>query len=89
VAIEMVRNAREADFRFVPQKVLFPFSEYKKLSFFVKQLPKREIKRWAQHPTYIIDHLGYAYQLLFHCGNLWWYLLNFAQARADFGGSGP
>jgi hypothetical protein len=28
------------------------------------------------------------YELLFHCGSLWSYILNFAQAPADFVGTG-
>jgi hypothetical protein len=51
VALGMARNATEADFRFVPQKVLFPFSECQNLVFFLKQLPKREIEIWEKYPT--------------------------------------
>jgi hypothetical protein len=51
VALGMARNATEVDFRFVPQKVLFPFLECKNLVFFVKQLPKREIESWEKYPT--------------------------------------
>jgi hypothetical protein len=34
VALGMARNATEADFRFVPRKVLFPFSESQNQVFF-------------------------------------------------------
>jgi hypothetical protein len=77
----MVRNATEADFRFVPRKVLFPFLE-RQNQFFVKQLPKREIESWEKHPTLIVDHLGYAHEASFCCGSLRRYILNFVQAPA-------
>jgi hypothetical protein len=41
----------EADFRFAPRKVLFSIVGVSKLGLFVKQLSKREIESWAQHPT--------------------------------------
>jgi hypothetical protein len=47
----MARNAMEPDFSFAPQKVLFPFSECQNWVFFVRKLPKQQIKSWAQHPT--------------------------------------
>jgi hypothetical protein len=50
VALRMARIAMEADLRFVPRKVLFPFLECQNC-FFVRQLPKQQIKSWTQHPT--------------------------------------
>jgi hypothetical protein len=47
----MARNATEADFCFVPQKVLFPFFGVPKSGFFVKQLLKRGIESWEKYPT--------------------------------------
>jgi hypothetical protein len=53
---------------FHPMKSAFSIFEVPKPSFFVKWLSKHEIESWAQHPTYIIDHLRYTYQLSFRCG---------------------
>jgi hypothetical protein len=51
VVLGMARNATEADFSFVPRKVLLLFSKYQNWVFVVKQLPKREIESWGKHPT--------------------------------------
>jgi hypothetical protein len=87
MALGMSRNATKVDSRLVSRKVPFPFLECRNRIFFVKQLPIREIERWEQHPTLIVDHLRYAYQLSFCCGSLWRYILNLAQVLADFAGS--
>jgi hypothetical protein len=87
VALGMSRNATKVDSRLVSRKVPFPFSECQN-RVFLKQLLKSKIERWEQHPTLIVDHLGYAYQLSFCCGSLWRYILNFVVVPADFAGSG-
>jgi hypothetical protein len=51
VALEIARNAAEADFCFVPRKVLFYFFQIAEIGLFVRQLQKQQIESWAQHPT--------------------------------------
>jgi hypothetical protein len=77
----------EADFISSQESVFFIFGVLK-LSFFMRQLPKRQMESWAQQPTSIIDHLRYTYHLSFRRANLRRYILNFAQASAYFAGSG-
>jgi hypothetical protein len=46
----MARNATKTNFRFVPRKVLFPFSECQNRIFCEAAIEMR-IETWAQHLT--------------------------------------
>jgi hypothetical protein len=87
MAFGMARNTMEADFHFVSRKVLFPFSECRNRVFYEVATETRN-RKLGTTPHINNRPLGVCISALFLCVNLQRYILEFAQAPADFVGSG-